>query len=237
MTAFRLNERELLNWRSFDGFFNGCLLRRAPRQFDRVRQQFDFMDVHYQRARDRFDPEGVTNVRYFTRDAKEPDADAARQRDKHPTNAANQPPIAGQVAASNQAAVPAGARTVADYAEMAETDVMESAKSQPGAAAWNDFSWVSKAARQALREAAGISVPKREFVLWMVGIYLLLVVPVNWLVFRAMGRLEWAWIAVPVVAIGWGIAVIWLAQLDIGFARSETEIAVLEAQNGFPRAT
>ena len=70
----------------------------------------------------------------------------------------------------------------------------------------------------------------------MVGIYLVLIVPVNWLVFRLVGRVEWAWIAVPVVAIAWGAVVIWLAQLDIGFARAETEVAVLEVQSGFPRA-
>ena len=29
---------------------------------------------------------------------------------------------------------------------------------------------------------------------------------------------------------------IWLAQLDIGFARAETEISVLEVQADFPRA-
>ena len=107
-------------------------------------------------------------------------------------------------------------------------------KAEPGVAAWNDFSKVSAAASQSLREAAGISVPKREFVLWMVGAYLVLIVPINWLVFRLLGRVEWAWIAVPFFAVGWGVAVIWLAQLNIGFARAETEVAVLELQPGFP---
>jgi hypothetical protein len=87
-----------------------------------------------------------------------------------------------------------------------------------------------------LRRAAGISVPNRSFVMWMVGLYLLIIVPINWLVFRLVGRVELAWLAVPVLAIGWGVAVVWLAQLDIGFARAETEVAVLEVQNGYPRA-
>jgi hypothetical protein len=51
-----------------------------------------------------------------------------------------------------------------------------------------------------------------------------------------VGRVEWAWIAVPVAALGWGVLVVWLAQLDIGFARAETEIAVLEVQPDFSRA-
>ncbi len=117
-----------------------------------------------------------------------------------------------------------------------ELELFEIAKTQPGVAAWNDFSHASGLASQSLREAAGISVPNRTFVLWTVGIYLLLIVPVNWLVFRLAGRVEWAWAMVPFIAIGGAAMVVWLAQLDIGFARSETEIAVLEAQNGFSRA-
>ncbi len=73
--------------------------------------------------------------------------------------------------------------------------------------------------------------------MWMVGLYLLIIVPINWLVFRLAGRVELAWLAVPVLAIGWGVAVVWLAQLDIGFARAETEVAVLEVQNGYPPRT
>ncbi len=102
-------------------------------------------------------------------------------------------------------------------------------------AAWNDFSWISRSARQTLREAAGIAVPSREFVFWTLGVYLAVVVPINWLLFRLLGRVEWAWAAVPLLALVGGGAVIWLTQLDIGFARSETELAVLEIQNGYPR--
>jgi len=41
---------------------------------------------------------------------------------------------------------------------------------------------------------------------------------------------------VPVLAIVGGGMVVWLTQLDIGFARAETEICVLEVQNDYPRA-
>jgi len=220
-TAFPLNQKELINWRCFDSFFNGCLLRRPPRNFNLSRQQFDFVSQDDQPAPKRFDPELVTNVRFFTRDAQDP----AAKKD---------PPFGSAIedellAANLPGSVPQLSRTVA-------SDEMERLKSESGPCGWTDFGAVSSAARQALRGAAGISVPKREFVLWMVGAYLLAIVPVNWLVFRAMGRVEWAWIAVPVLAVGWGIAVIYLAQLDIGFARAETEVAVLEFQSGYSRA-
>src|SRR6185369_1146986 len=44
------------------------------------------------------------------------------------------------------------------------------------------------------------------------------------------------WIAAPIIAIAGAAAVIRLAQLDIGFARSRTEVAVLEIQGGYERA-
>jgi hypothetical protein len=54
--------------------------------------------------------------------------------------------------------------------------------------------------------------------------------------FRVLGRVEWAWIAAPIIAIVGGVAVVRLAQLDIGFVRAQSEIAVLEMYNGHPRA-
>jgi hypothetical protein len=65
---------------------------------------------------------------------------------------------------------------------------------------------------------------------------LLVLVPLNWFVFWMLGRVEWAWIAAPIIAVVGAGAVIRLAQLDIGFARSRTEIAVLEVQGGYDRA-
>jgi hypothetical protein len=214
VTAFRLSERELIQWRSFDSFFNACLLRRSPRRFTSD-QEFEFVTVGLQEAQRPSDPAVVSNLRFFTRDAP------------HAEESFQSPDPLTAVAALNPAS----------DASSGTQDVVlaQVRKSNSGVAAWDDFNVVSSAARATLRDAAGISVPQREFVLWMIGIYLLLVAPVNWLVFRLLGRVEWAWAAVPVVAIGWGMAVIWLAQLDIGFARSQTEIAILEMQGGFSR--
>ena len=224
-TAFHLNERELWNWRCFDSFFNSCILRRPCRSFSLNGDGFEF--VH---GGNQLDPGLVTNVRIFTRDANDP---------KEPSNDASPEAISASVVqAKVQATVGANQLTLANASlgMDQDPDEIDAYKKASGVAAWNDFSWISSAARQTLRDSAGISVPKREFVVWMLGIYLVVIVPVNWLVFRLLGRVEWAWIAVPILAIGWGVAVIWLAQLDIGFARAETQVAVLEAQNDFPRA-
>ncbi|HEY3391343.1 MAG TPA: hypothetical protein VGK58_01455, partial [Lacipirellulaceae bacterium] len=61
-------------------------------------------------------------------------------------------------------------------------------------------------------------------------------VPLNWLVFHTLGRVEWAWIAAPVIAIAGTFGVVHQAQLDIGFVRAQTEIGLLEQQPEHPRA-
>ena len=68
-TAFRLTEQDLINWRSFDSFFNGCILRRPRRQYDETRNRFEYVGA---RALHRFDPALNSQVRFFTRDARDP---------------------------------------------------------------------------------------------------------------------------------------------------------------------
>lgn len=103
-------------------------------------------------------------------------------------------------------------------------------------ASWNDFGPVARAARESLLSAARIEVPHRSFVLWIVGGYLLVLAPINWLLFRLIGRVEWAWVAAPVIAILCTAVVIRMARLDIGFARSMAELAVVELNGDYPRA-
>jgi len=69
-----------------------------------------------------------------------------------------------------------------------------------GVGAWNDYSATASAARQSLREAAGVEVPDAGFVVLCLTGYLAALVPLNWLIFRTIGRIEWAWIAAPIIA-------------------------------------
>ncbi len=117
-----------------------------------------------------------------------------------------------------------------------ELESLEPAAVGTGVAAWNDFGPVSRSARKALQNAARIEIPGRGFVLWVMAGYLIVLVPINWAVFRAMGRVEWAWVAAPVIALASTAVVIRAARLDIGFARSTTEIGVVELQAGYSRA-
>lgn len=199
VTAFALTDRQMVNWGSYDSFFNGCLLRRPARTF-RMLGPTLWPQVTWAGSTNltsQQDARYVTGLRYFSRDTGPVDTVAGTAAER-----------------SGWPATEAGQREVA---------------------AWNDHSGAAEAARQSLREAAGISVPKAGFVFRVLAIYLLVLAPVNWAVFRALGRLEWAWVAAPVLAILGAVAIVRLAQLDIGFARSRTEIAILELQDGYRR--
>jgi hypothetical protein len=109
-------------------------------------------------------------------------------------------------------------------------------QTSPGLCAWSDFNPTAQSARWALDNATGLTVPDRRFIMWVVVGYICVLVPVNWLLFRLIRRVEWAWIAAPLIAIGCTVVVVKLAQLNIGFARSRNEIAVVEMQPGYSRA-
>ncbi len=101
---------------------------------------------------------------------------------------------------------------------------------------WNDESVLSSSAIDSLTAASGITVPKVGFIIKLLAGYLLVLVPLNWLVFRLIGRVEYAWVAVPVIAIIGATVVAKSVQLDIGFSRSETRLSCLELYEGYDRA-
>src|SRR5262249_15365402 len=106
----------------------------------------------------------------------------------------------------------------------------------PGVGGWDDFGSVSVAAREALREAAGIKISVGRVVVWGRARSFFVFAPLNWGFFRLLRRVEWAWIAAPLIAIAGAIAVVRAAQLDIGFVRASNEVAVIEVQADYRRA-
>lgn len=229
-TAFPLNDRRTINWRNLDNFFNACLLRRPPRRFD---SNGDLQILELKWAPQHFqvyqrDPRLISTLRYFTRDIGfgEGETPPTFVEEYDATNPLGIMPTRRAI------------RPVVSHQQPVEEDwhfAGYHSAPQSGVAGWNDFSGASSAARAAL-ERVGVEIPSADFVFKALVIYLLVLAPLNWLVFRLMGRVEWAWIAAPVIAIVGAVVVIRAAQLDIGFVRSRTEIAVLEAQGGFDRA-
>jgi hypothetical protein len=211
VSGFSLVDRRVLSWGGLDGFVNGCLLRRPARVFKTSEFQ-DTADVAWnEHASLNFDARMNSRLRYFSRDAW----DNLRDSNKK------------------------GAESRASSAREMLDDPWGiygwTSSPQSGVGGWNDHSAVAAAARETLKEAAGISIPESRFVLKVLAVYLLLLVPVNWLFFRLLGRVELAWIAAPLLAVVASVTVVRVAQLDIGFARSRTEVATLELQTGYAR--
>lgn len=105
-----------------------------------------------------------------------------------------------------------------------------------GICSWNSDSRVSDEAKTILKNVAGINVPKLSTIFGLLLGYLLALVPMNWLVFHLLGKREWAWAAVPFISLAGVATVTYVAQLDIGFVSSYTEVAVVEAYANHPRS-
>ncbi len=241
-TAFSLTDLRIVKWKGFDNFFNSALLRRPGREFSQSQLgelQMKWTGKGFHSVAN--DPRLVSTLRYFSRDAGYLPVDSREEREAieaaRPKPSTNLP----QLNPRNP------------YAELPEEPVREAAfyqvhpdiddwhfngyhaAPQSGVAGWNDFSAAAEASRQSLLEAAGVKIPRADFVFKVLAVYLTVLVPLNWLVFWLLGRVEWAWFAAPIIAVVGALAVVRMAQLDIGFVRSRTEIAVLELQGNHPR--
>lgn len=248
VTAFSLTDSRLLTkWLSLDNFMNGAVLRRPRREFRSMDSMPDTVWADFEPSF-ALDPRFTTTLRYFTRDAGhfaasvshaaswEPGEEPRPEDFALPNTAMVTPPV--QPVSTAVTTPPAIRPTSPPLDLLSDSWHLRGFpfRRNTGMAAWNDHSGPSDAAREALKDAAGISVPKGDFVLKVLAVYLAVLAPLNWFVFRVMGRVEWAWIAAPAIAILGTFAVVRLAQLDIGFARSTTEIAIAEMHGGFPRA-
>jgi len=210
VTGMQLSERELINWRSgFESLFNGAVLRRPARQYKQgVLGPPTVMWADPRYVDRRLDARLTTRMAFFARDLGI-DTNYRYQEVRDQMNQFNPQEVIKQ------------------YVPPAVAG---------GMGAWNDFSETANAARQALREAAGVEVPNSGFVVMCLAVYLVALVPLNWLIFQTIGRVEWAWIAAPIIAIIGTFVVVNQAQLDIGFVRAQTEIGLLEQQPGHSRA-
>ena len=239
VTAFPLTHRQLHGWQGYDMFFNACLLRHPPREYS-IDAEMHEGRIHWSEHKGlRTDSRLVSGLRIYTRDAG---------------YSHGQLPLAAAVSTAVQPAVSTAVQPDGGNAELGSgvndgtvtgeaapwgaDDVDPEFHSNPdgGVGSWTDFSATANLSRQALKDAAGIVIPEARFVFQVLAVYLVVLVPVNWCLFRFIGRVEWAWFAAPVIAVLCGVAVVRLAQLDIGFARSRTEVAILEVHRDYDRA-
>ena len=203
---FDISSNWLSDWKSYDSFVNATLLGRPRRQFVQSESSIGL--------------------------------DAIQQQYPDWPNAFSDPVMNSTFRITARDAV---LRTSLPLEEIAVTasrsvvDPLVAVDSITGVGGWTDQSDAIRVAQQVLRDESGIEIPKSTLVMKSLGYYLLILVPVNYLFFRLIGRLEYAWMAVPFIALGGAVWVARTARLDIGFARSQTEIAMLELQPDYDR--
>jgi hypothetical protein len=228
-TRFDLTSDWLSTWDSYDSFINGVVMRRPRREYSvpaaglAVQQRYpDWWQS---------DGDATLNSRFRI---------AARDAIL-PTPVAPAPPAGAVVPTLDPVldppAVPVTAAPLPETASALASryDVTTQINSVSGLSGWNDSSDVVSLYRRILRDESGIEIPDSALVLRSLAYYLIILVPLNYVVFRLLGRLEYAWLAVPLIAIGGAIWVARVARLDIGFARSQTQVALLELQPGYDR--
>ena len=216
LSAFRLSAREFANWRSCDNFFNNAILRRAPRVFKE-----DVEGISFDWRRTGMPPKTHSDV---------------AGNDLFTERTPNESLLTTKVRYFSRDASQASSSDGQHDRDLHLDLGGYAADKQSGVGGWNDGSSCAVAVNSSLTESGGIEVPDASFILKALGGYLLVLVPLNWIIFRLMGRVEWAWFAVPVIAIMGTYFVVRMAQLDIGFARSRTELNILETQPGHQRA-
>lgn len=239
MTRFDLGAGWLPEWGSLQSFYNGALLRRPPRAYQTVGEvlRLGFIGAEGERTDD---PRLATQLRIFARDAALPVVDDASATSQPPvrTTPATPPATTAIPATSQTTALPGTSTpgTAGDAERLSPwLDTNVSFAPGTGMGSWTDRSDTGLLATDLLREEAGITIPKSSFVAKSLAIYLLVLVPLNCLIFGLLGRLEWAWLTVPLIGLVGAAVIARSAQLDIGFARSRTEIDLLEIQAGYSR--
>lgn len=228
VTAFRLNDPTFQGWmKQNDSFLNSAIMGRPARLFkeDESIAGIDFSwaaepwaqpnylyntQAYNQSNKVQIEPRQTTRVRFFSRDLG-PEA--------------FQPKFIRDVINEQRTRSSPGGWGMEE----------EQATLTHPVAAWDDFNAVSHFAREGLKMSE-IRVPDRGFVVWVLGGYLILLVPVNWLFFRLIGRVEWAWIAAPIITVSYTLIVVWSAEVSIGFSRARTEINIVEVQPDYPKA-
>ncbi len=205
LSRFDMTASWLVKWDSVQSLYNNVFMQRPPRHYSEHNGSLLLGFNDFPEMKTK-DARISSRLRIFARDAT-----LIRKKDKDLEKTESTPPNNGWLNSRD--------------------------RYTPGAGVgfWSDHSDGAELALGQLREQAGISIPDIRFVFKSLLIYLLIVVPLNYLVFRLIGRVEWAWIAVPIIGLVGAAWIARAAQLDIGFARSQTEFNVLEIQPQYAR--
>ena len=224
MLTINPTDPALASWPGIDTLIRRVVLRRPEEGGMRLQASNDPGGI-FSPSRPTLEGPDLSWYRIASRDAGA-EGETARARAAQAARSA--PP--GNRISPGAVPVPPGQGSLTGEAE-------ETALNRTGVAEWRDTTTLPRVCRELLEKAAGITVPSSQFVLKVILAYILAVVPLNWLVCRLLlKRREWAWIVVPLLALGFAIGVERVAAYDMGYDSACDEIDLLEIQGGFPRA-
>jgi len=83
-----------------------------------------------------------------------------------------------------------------------------------------------------LRSALQVKLPSAGFIAGFLGLYIILVVPVNWLLFRKYKRMEFAWATVPVWAVMFAVAAYYIGAIYQRGTAAFSSLSFVEALPG-----
>ena len=237
ITAFQLNSPAINSWRGFSSFANGALLLRPNRKF----YGDDIGQVRFRWQSIKSDPEDcmlASTLRFCSRDLGRDGTSKTFES----TPQVNLEYLQGDRMGSRLQSIyeddykDSFSRTMSR--DIAGNDWYYggfNSLPKTGTSAINNSSAIPLATRDVLVDVAGIRPPLRSFVIKSMAIYLMFLVPINWMIFRLIRKTEWAWVAAPIISIMGGFVVIRAASLDIGFARSQSDVALVEIFAGHSR--
>jgi hypothetical protein len=224
MLGLNPNEEALLAWPGLDTLIRRVVLRRPEERLGNWTGPEG--PIPNSPSRDRLLSQDLSWYRITSRDLYGPAAETPAK------------PEAKTKTARPKAAAKANVPQAGSVAEAAEEPGSEHDLHQfPAVADWRDTATLPRLSRDLLEEASGITIPSSHFVLKVILAYLLAVVPLNWVICRfGLKRREWAWIVVPLVALGFAIGVERMAAHDMGYDTAADEIDLLEIHGEYPRA-
>ncbi len=236
VTGFPLREQRLYRWKYFPSFFSTGILRRPARAIEFSREDNSVVQqwASPYKGEER-NPLFNSNLRIASRDIPlQSNSDEAEQFAKlTQVDRINRRNTLNPPASVSPFEPPA---SIPQTIEPRKKHALESLQWDENGAAWSDTSGFAFRAISTLRQAAGIVLPSRMTIMTLIGSYLLVLVPLNYIFFRLIGRLELAWVVAPILALAGVLIVTRVARLDIGFARRTTEIGLLELQGEYSRA-
>lgn len=216
MTCFPMTDSAFLSWPSYSSLIHNVILRKPNRTVVTGNEA----DTRYAGSMEstEMNPIHSTRLRLWSRDL-----DSTMARIQNPVT--NKTGTRGSGTSQSSRLSNESPSTASNFRPTKRTSL----------GAWNPQSMIMTNARTALQESSGITVPKLNTIVKLLIGYLIVLVPLNWLLFRLIGRLEWAWVAAPIVAAIGAIVVARGVQLDVGFSRSQTTVGFLECHAGYPR--